>query len=386
MEKFDFNLKNINIMESVKTVKSLLFKVKMDGIGTVNFDDSDARWNVKSYGNTAAKTPYNNDNIKVAKSEYRQVGTDENGAPLYKRTLKISSECLRHAIFEKDYDVTNGRIMRNDAFLSSFISSPAALLRGYMFADDKETIKAKSPVTIGAAIETSGAVITPEVGSVSGDKSDTSLFYTENTGKTKYEAKGFVNLKQLEFLSCDDFFERRAVKSPWVETENGMLNTAFRQRYGKVPYSLGIYTATANAFTKHIGEYGLHFSADFRKYLLAEFFKRLLSVNITRSGSFARVSEISVKPVYDGLKDTFESNDGWVGLSSEAEIGEFVKSLNIYDFYEECDNDAKAAMDDLVALETKKKEAKEAKKKDGSKKKTETKTEEITNEDGSFTL
>lgn len=219
-----------------------------------------------------------------------------------------------------------------------------------------------------------------------GDKSDTSLFYTENTGKTKYETKGFVNLKQLEFLSCDDFFERRAVKSPWVETENGMLNTAFRQRYGKVPYSLGIYTATASAFTKHIGEYGLHFSADFRKYLLAEFFKRLLSVNITRSGSFARVSEISVKPVYDGLKDTFESNDGWVGLSSEAEIGEFVESLDIYDFYEECDNDAKAAMDDLVTLETKKKEAKEAKKKDGNKKKTETKTEEVTNENGSFTL
>lgn len=164
MKKFDFNLKNINIMESVKTVKNLLFKVKMDGIGTVNFDGSDARWNVKSYGNPAAKAPYNNDNIKVAKSEYRQVGTDENGAPIYKRTLKISSECLRHAIFEKDYDVTNGRIMRNDAFLSSFISSPAALLRGYMFADDKETIKAKSPVTIGAAIETSGAVITPEVG------------------------------------------------------------------------------------------------------------------------------------------------------------------------------------------------------------------------------
>lgn len=384
MGKFDFNY-NTNIMESVKTAKNLLFKVKMDGIGTVNFDDSDARFIVSRYGNPATKKPYNNNNIKVAKSEYRQVGTDENGAPLYKRTLKISSECLRRAIFEKDYDVTNGRIMRNDAFLSSFISSPAALLRGYMFAE--ETIKAKSPVTIGAAIETSGAVITPEIGTVAGDKEKTSLFYTENTGKTKYETKGFVNLKQLEFLSCDDFFERRAVKSPWVETEDGMLNTAFKQRYGKVPYSLGIYTATANAFTKHIGEYGLHFSTDFRKYLLAEFFKRLLSVNITRSGSFARVSEISVKPVYDGLKDTFESNDGWVGLSSEAEIEGFVESLNIYDFYEECDNDAKAVRDELRILEEKKKKEKEEKdKKNNNKKKSESKTEEASNEDGSFTL
>ena len=383
MEKFDFNLKNINIMESVKTVKGLLFKVKMDGIGTVNFDDSDARFIVSRYGNPATKKPYSNSNIKVAKSEYRQVGTDENGAPLYKRTLKISSECLRHAIFEKDYDVTNGRIMRNDAFLSSFISSPAALLRGYMFADDKETIKAKSPVTIGAAIETSGAVITPEIGTVSGDKEKTSLFYTENTGRTKYETKGFVNLKQLEFLSCDNFFERRAVKSSWVETENGLLNVAFKQRYGKVPYSLGVYTATANAFTKHIGEYGLHFNMDFRKYLIVEFFKRLLSVNITRSGSFARVSEISVKPVYDGLKDTFESNDGWVDLSSEAEIGEFVESLNIYDFYEECDNDAKAVMDELRILEEENRKEKEKKKISNKKK---SKTEEVTNEDGSFTL
>lgn len=386
MENFDFILENINIMKSVKTVKSLLFKVKMDGIGTVNFDGSDARWNVSRYGNPAIYNLYGgkNNNIKVAKSEYRQVGTDENGAPLYKRTLKISSECLRHAIFERDYDVINGRIMRNDAFLSSFISSPAALLRGYMFADDKETIKAKSPVTIGAAIETSGAVITPEVGSVSGDKGDTSLFYTENTGRTKYETKGFVNLKQLEFLSCDNFFERRAVKSPWVETENGMLNTAFRQRYGKVPYSLGIYTATANAFTKHIGERGLHFSIDFRKYLIVEFFKRLLSVNITRSGSFAKVSEISVKPVYDGLKDTFENNDGWVGLSSEAEIEKFVESLDIYDFYEECDNDAKAVMDELRILEEKRKEEKD--KKNNNKKKSESKTEEANNEDGSYTL
>ena len=386
MENFDFILENINIMKSVKTVKNLLFKVKMDGIGTVNFDGSDARWNVSRYGNPAIYNLYGgkNNNIKVAKSEYRQVGTDENGAPLYKRTLKISSECLRHAIFERDYDVINGRIMRNDAFLSSFISSPAALLRGYMFADDKETIKAKSPVTIGAAIETSGAVITPEVGSVSGDKGDTSLFYTENTGRTKYETKGFVNLKQLEFLSCDNFFERRAVKSPWVETENGMLNTAFRQRYGKVPYSLGIYTATANAFTKHIGERGLHFSIDFRKYLIVEFFKRLLSVNITRSGSFAKVSEISVKPVYDGLKDTFENNDGWVGLSSEAEIEKFVESLDIYDFYEECDNDAKAVMDELRILEEKRKEEKD--KKNNNKKKSESKTEEANNEDGSYTL
>lgn len=366
-------------MENFKKAKNLLFKVELEGVGVVNFDRSDARWIVKNYGKPAAKEPYNNDNIKVAKSEYRQVGVDENDAPVYKRTLKISSDCLRHAIFEKDYDVCNGRIMRNDALLSSFVSSPAALLRGYMFADDKETIKAKSPITIGAALETSGAVIIPEVGSTAGDKSDTSLFYTENAGDTRYATKGFISLKQLEFLSCDDFFERRAVKSSWVETESGMLNMMFKQRYGRIPYSLGIYTATAGAFTKHIGENGLHFDEQFEKFLITEFFKRLLGVEIKRSGSFAKVARVEVKPVYDALVDTFDNAAGWVKLSSESDIEEFVDRLSLYQFYEECDNDAKAAMDELVALESQKKESKEAKKKekkDSKKKKSETVTGE----------
>lgn len=369
-----------------KKVTNIIFKAKMDGVGTVNFDGSDSRWIAKAYGNPAIKTPYNNDNIKIAKSVYSQVGVDENDMPVYKRTLKISSECLRHAIFEKDYDVINGRIMKNDAILSSYISSPAALLRGYMFADDKCTIKAKSPITISSALETSGAVINPELGSVSGDKSGTSLFYTENTGKTEYDVEGYVNLKQLEFLSCDDFFERRAVKDSWVESENGMLNMAFKQRYGNVPYTMGIYTSSGNTLTNHIGEYGLHFDEQFEKYLIVEFFKRLSGVNIKRSGSYAKVSSVMVKPVYDALDGMYENTEGWIELTSD-NVDDFVNGLDLYRFYNECDNDASVVMDELKAAEAQKKKDKEDKKKEKKEsKKTVSKTKEVSDEDGSLAL
>lgn len=374
-----------------KTVKSFLFKVKMDGTGAVNFDSSDARFNALKYGNVADKSPYLNDNIKIAKSTYTQVGIDENDRPIFRRNLKISADCLRHAIFEKDYDVTNGRIMRNDAILASFVSSTAALLRGYMFATDEETIKAKSPITITPAIEDSGAVITAEVGSVSGDKTETSLYYTETTGKTNYTAKGSVSLKQLEFLSCDDFFERRAIKSSWIEGEPSVLATVFNQKYGRVPYKTGIYTSAGETFTKHIGEYGLHFDEEFEKYLVAEFFKRLMGVNITRSGSYAKVTEILVKPVFNGLTNTFESTDGWVNIKTEEDINDMLSNIEFHTFFEEADNNASSTMDELYATEAKKKEERKAKKeaKKNNKKTDKTSTAfntETDNEDASFTL
>ena len=369
----------------MEKVKNIIFKVKMNGVGTVNFDGTDSRYAVKKYAKPAMNSPYNNDNIKIAKSVYTQIGTDEDGQPIYKRTLKISSECLRHAIFEKYYDVINGRIMKNDALLASYISSPAALLRGYMFADDI-TIKRKSPITISEALETSDAVIMPELGSVSGDKNETSLFFTENVGKTEYIAEGCIDFKQLEFLSCDDFFERRAIKDSWVETENGILNVAFKQRYGGVPYIKGIYTASGNTLTNHIGEFGLRFDEQFEKYLVIEFFKRLLNVNIKRSGSYAKVSSIMARPVYDALDGMYDNPDGWTELTLD-NIDDFINTLDLYQFYNECDNDAKAVMDELYLAEKQKKNDREAKKAEKKSKKATSKVEEeVSNEDGSFVL
>lgn len=373
---------------SQRKTKNILFRMKIEGTGIVNFDSADARWNVKNYGNPASLAPYNNDNIKVAKSTYTFTGKyDEEGKPIVKRNLKISSDCLRHAIFENDYDVCNGRLMKNDALLATFISSPAALLRGYMNASEDCTIKAKSAFTISPAIEDGSAIIVPEAGSTSGDKSETSFFYTETAGNTSYSAKGAISLKQLEFLSCDDFFERRGVKNSWVETEDGLLNKAFEVRYGRVPYELGIYTAMSKTLTNHIGEYGLHFDDDFRKMLVAELLKRMLSISISRSGAYAKISELEVKPVYDVLTDTFDNGDGWQELADEKDIQKFIESISFETFFEKADNDAQQVMNELCSGEAERKAARKAKKDEKKNRKSKTTTtEEANNEDDSSDL
>lgn len=361
-------------------IKNIIFKIELEGEGVVNFDGKESRWIINKYCDSASHSIYGskNNNITCAKSDYKVIGTDETDNPVYKRTLKISSNCLRHSIFENDYDVTNGSIMRNDNFMSYYVSSSAALLRGYMFATEKRTLKRKSPITITSALETSGSTIIPDLHSVSGDKSENSLFYIETTGKTKYEAKGNINLKELEFLSCDDFFDRRAVDNAWIEGDNGMLNNAFMTRYNEIPYTLGWYTATANAFTKHIGEYGLHFNDKFRKFLIIEFFKRLLHVNITRAGAFAKVSKVYVKPVYDAFVDTYDNPNDWVELVNKEITAELINSLYLYSFYAECDEDADAVTTDMQKTETNRREQRKADK--DEKKRTKSNKQEATDE------
>lgn len=358
----------------MKKVKNILFRVHIEGQGVVNFDSSDARWNVRGYGNPANRSAYSNDNVKIAKSSYRYTGeTDGEGNPVVKRTLKISSDCLRHAIFEKDYDVQNGRIMANDMLLASFISSPAALLRGYMFAGEKETLKHKSPLTITAA-EDPDAVITADLGSASGDRGDKSMYWSENTGKTSYSARGSISLKGLEFLPCDDFYDRRAVKDKWIETEDGILNRLFAGRYGRVPYTCGIHTSAKETLTSHIGEYGLHFSHEFRKLMVKGLLERILGISIVRAGAYARTEELVIKPVYNGLEDGFETGTGWVKVSPDT-VGEIVDGLELEDFYVPADNDAKNVMDGIDSVEkermVKKAEDRQRKKEEKKQKKSE---------------
>lgn len=346
-------------------IKNFIFRVTLQGEGVVNFDANDARRQVLNFGNPANKGAYFNDNVKIAKSNFSFLNNTftEDGeiVPIYKRTLKISANCLRHHIF--NIDVRNGRIGKNDAILASVISSPEYQLQGYLFASDKFSIKKKSPVTISDAEEISGTQIIPELGSVAGDKSDTSLYYTENVGKTTYTFIGAISPKDIEFLSADDFFERRGVKSEWVETDEGLLNLAFKQKYGKLPYTLDCCTSTGEVFTKHIGEQGLHFTEEYVKELISIFFKKLLALDISRSKAYAKISKLEVKPVYDAIIDTVDNPEGWITLSSAEDVDKFIEQSSIHRFWEHCDDDVNTIKDELLQSELNAKEEKNERKK-----------------------
>lgn len=47
-----------------KKVTNIIFKAKMDGVGTVNFDGSDSRWIAKAYGNPARSSYEYTDSVR----------------------------------------------------------------------------------------------------------------------------------------------------------------------------------------------------------------------------------------------------------------------------------------------------------------------------------
>lgn len=343
----------------MKTANSLFFKVELAGQGVVNYNGKESKEDVKKYGGSNANTSH--DNASYAKSAYKKTDIDENDEPKYDRTLKISRECILKALFKRDSIASNGRVNYNDALLANFISSPEGLLRGYMFVnkfDSQSAIKSKSGLTVCDALEDSGAVITMDIGTQSGnnDNNKTSLFYKENVGKTHYTIEGSIDPMELEFISCDDFFGRRAISNRWIEGNYPILDACFMGNYERIPYTKGHFTLANNSQSKHIAEYGLHLDKEFVKEIIRMFFSRLFDLHIRRRGSYARVCKIYVKPVYNGMTDTKENPDGYISVNSMDEFNDFLKNIEFQEYYVEGDNDAEEVMNDLMKKEKEDKE------------------------------
>ena len=320
-------------------MKTILFKLTLNGRGVVNYDSSEQMY----FTNGHCGTHYKNDNIKLSKKVFKKktnIGNFDDGDSNKKSVdvdyvLKISSGCLRHAMFANDYDASNPSIFNNDLEAAYFISTIPGLMRGYMYStyNDQSYIK-KSPLTITAAIEKTGAVPYLEVNSVSTkkEKGINSLFYTEDVGDVKYEVEGAIDLKQMQFMSCDEFFGRVNFKSEWLEGEKPLLDTVFKQKYGYVPYKVGYFTSTSSVFGSQIGEYGIKFDKQFIVFLVRETIKRILGIFIKRACAYAATSSLEIKFVNDGIRDTMDSEDGWVKVTAD-NVDEI--NFDVDDFYKE---------------------------------------------------
>ena len=135
---------------STKKVKNVLFRTKIKGNGVVNFDSSEQKFMFNSTDLHNMKTRH--DNVSFAKKKFYK----EDDKLTYK--LSISSDCLRHDIFKEDVLVQSPNVLNSKHVLYSFIASPASLLRGYLFANQTETLKRKGALTITDAEQTCNAV------------------------------------------------------------------------------------------------------------------------------------------------------------------------------------------------------------------------------------
>lgn len=342
-------------------VKQIKFKLQLEGNGISNFDSGEQKflWNRESKAGFKNKfTSADNNNMYAKKVYFR----NEDGSLDYK--VKISSDALRNAIFSGDAIATNPSISHHSALLNSFIGSPLGLIRGYMFATKRNTLKRSSPLTITSAVQTNNAESYMEFHSRSGEKrvgddsgtNDTTIFNKETIGDVTYEARGFINIQRLEFLSADPIFDRCSFNPD----EFSMLSTFLSNNLPNFNSELGYYNLKTSAID--VSEYGLKLSSENIKYLIKETLKRILNLQILRAGSYAKTTGLTIELVYEPLNP---KSNKIIKIESIDDINTL--DFEVDEYYVLTDETEAKKQRELIVeaikMETKEKEAKKESKK-----------------------
>ena len=329
----------------MKKAKSILFRMNLKGQGVVNFDSNEQRF---MWNQLKGKEHSMHENVIFAKKNWY----NENGELFYK--LKISSDCLRHEIFKKDVPFQSPNIANSQDLLLAFIASPALIMRGYLFAGKDLTIKKDGAISITDAEQTNNAVSSIETFSRSGKKttdenqSDNSFFKKETVGEVKYSACGSINLRDLQFLSLDQIFDRLAVNPDLYPIYKSLLQT-------KIPsFNADPKYYQLKDSVNRISEFGVLFSEEDVVFMTQDFFVKLFDMNIRKSKAFANISKLEYKIIYDCTIDTMGDESGWNPISSTEDIKKISFSPEIF-FEEENQEEAKKLREEIEAAEAKKK-------------------------------
>jgi len=318
--------------------------MELEGKGVVNYDSKEQQrilnaFGIKGFGGVHS-------NVSFAKKNFYE---KDDGVMTYK--LKISSDCLKNAIFGKDVVAQSPNIVHHKNVFYSFLSSPYGIMKGYLFAEKEETLKRKSAFTIFDAEQICDAKSQIETFSRSGkktekdieiNKSDNTFFKKETIGDVRYQTMGNIDLMNLQFVSADLVFDRYALNPDYFS----LYKKYILRRLPNFNSELGYYQIK-NSYIE-IPEYGFVFSNNDLVELVKITMKRLLKLYIRRSAAFASVSSLKVKLVDDVLTDTFKSEEGWVDIFNERNVDDLLDDVEFEMFYELIDeNDAEQQRNEI---------------------------------------
>jgi hypothetical protein len=318
-----------------KVVKSILFEMDIEGFGIVNFDGN-AQKSIPGFGSM-------HKNVKYAK---RNFYTD----PISGKTIgkiKISSNSLRNGIFRNSMVTHSPSVATHNTLFNSFISTPYAILAGYLLIDGKVAYKKKSPLCICDAEETNGVIAIKETFSRSGEKkeddekkvdvdntkkddvvdsgSDTTYYLKDTVGKIEYSTKGSIDIHGLEFTSCDKMFDRYSFDSDMYGLIKGFLNA----NLGGFDGDLGYYKLKKSVYD--IPERGFQFSDENKRFLLRSLLNDILLYETRKSGAYAKTKSLRLKCANPAVDD---SDWGWVELKNRMDVDNFIDSIDFHEFYE----------------------------------------------------
>lgn len=342
-------------MKNFKNVNSIQFMVRYKGNGCVNFDNSDQKYviNKLNFGHVQ------NDNVVFAKKQF----LTEDGIDKFK--YKVSSECLRHAIFEKTMPSQNPSIVNVPTILYNSIAMPDFILRGYTFTQrNKNGLKKKSQLTITDAVEIgegrttcnfdfhSTASEKTSSKETENAKSSTSIYNVENVGDLMYEATGFINLLELQFIPDDVTYDRLAVGGvvPGSVEEKVYLK-AISQNMINMPNPQMGYYYSENAYHKdEWGERGLLLNEDSVDMLVKRTLKQILEMKILRRNAYLLTDSLEITVITsdentpnETYKITLDNiDDFYFGYNKKYQEADDNKILANAQKFEEYKNEEKA--------------------------------------------
>ncbi len=305
-------------------MKSILLDIKFKGNGIVNFDDSSRPLQIMknlgiiNYDETKYK------NVKVGKHNYYKLPTtDDEKEDKWGYKVVVSSDCLRNAIFGA---VPTNDIAFNEYLLHTYLTSPQAICRGYLFTGDENknlpNIKRASPLTITSAEqEDINTVFNAPKNTREGERNNTSLRRTEIIGVKRYIATGRIDLHKLMFISSDVKCDRLAFYPDIAISEK--LSTFFTQNYGDIAkIKWGYFVPKVNRLHYAQPESGVLLNKELVDHLAKLMLHNIFNIRINRATATFGVETLRIKLVDDPYTQTEQSEEGWITINTDKDIDE----------------------------------------------------------------
>lgn len=291
-------------MKKVTGIKSVDFKITAEGHGAVNWNGSVT---VKTEKDGKLSTR-NNHNIPKLRGYTSINGLFDDGNPKYKwpeeidfnkTPLYISQNCLRHHLFrEHSVDLKNSEVVKD---MSQLLCSIPGILRGYVIAVSGAEYKRTSPLLLTDFVEQNKKGNFEQFSTVGskekkGDKGNTTIYSKITFGDTSYVGYGSLSIEQLQFISLDDTFSRKA-----MNIDNHKDGEALAERLTKAISELGENVNAKATYYKNCvrqgtlynyGEAGIILNDDAIDVMVSTMIELLEGLSIRQAKSYMHVVDV----------------------------------------------------------------------------------------------
>ena len=308
----------------MKQATRLEFQLELEGQGLVNYNGD--KPHKRFIGDMIVNGKVTGNGAFAKENTYKPQTTPQDGSKKDELISKkiISSNLLRKQILGDENDVNADKLSKIDSLRVAYLSQDNVIARGYCILGRKGTsddsVKRASAFTILDAEQISDTVTWLETRTTEGERGENSLFFKETCGKIEYKTDVCVDIKQLQFISIDDNYDRCAVSERDVTNYINHLES----RYGKDAAKFGNWATT---HTNVIGEQGIVLSSKVSTNIIREMVKKMLNIHIQRAGAYAKTKSIKLSIGYKGEALSLNSKPAFFSFNNIEEYDTLVKDV-----------------------------------------------------------